>query len=174
LASIIKGMGTTTLVPVSEYLSHIYRPDREYVNGQILERNVGEFDHARTQGLVGASLFAMERAASIFVLISPRVQICPGRFRVPDVCAIRRDAPVQQIIQTPPLLCVEVLSPEDRVVEMQERIDDYLAMGVEYVWTIDPRTRRAWITTNDGSREARDGILRAGDLIQVPLAELFD
>ncbi|MDP2996708.1 MAG: Uma2 family endonuclease, partial [Bryobacterales bacterium] len=71
-------------------------------------------------------------------------------------------------------LCVEVLSPEDRIAEMQERIDDYLAMGVEYVWMIDPRTRRAWSTTNDGSREAKDGILRAGDLIQVPLAELFD
>jgi len=42
------------------------------------------------------------------------------------------------------------------------------------VWMIDPRTRRAWITTNDGSREARDGILRAGELIQVPLAEMFD
>jgi Uma2 family endonuclease len=162
------------VVPVTEYLSTVYRPDREYIDGVLVERNAGEYDHARTQGLVGARLFAMERAASILTLISPRVQIRPGRFRVPDVCAVRRDAPVEQIIQTPPLLCIEVLSPEDRVAEMQARIDDYLAMGVEYVWMIDPRTRRAWINTNDGSREARDGILRAGDLIQVPLAELFD
>jgi Uma2 family endonuclease len=162
------------MVPVAEYLKTVYRPDREYIDGVLLERNVGEHDHARTQGLAGARLFAIERAASIVALISPRVQIRPGRFRVPDVCAVRRDAPVEQVIQTPPLLCIEVLSPEDRVAEMQERIDDYMAMGVEYVWMIDPRTRRAWITTNDGSREARDGILRAGELIQVPLAELFD
>ena len=152
----------------------MYRPDREYIDGAVVERIMGEYDHARTQGLLGVSLVAIERTAGIVALISPRVQIHSRRFRVPDVCAIRRDAPVEQIIQTPPALCAEVLSPDDRLSEMQERIDDYLAMGIEHVWMIDPRTRRAWITTADGSREAKDGTLRAGDLIQVPLAALFD
>ncbi len=167
-------MGATTLVPVSEYLSRIYRPDREYVDGQLVERNVGERDHGRLQMVLAAYLYARERSWNILVLTECRVQVKRERFRIPDVSVLRADSPVEQIIETPPLLCVEVLSPEDRIAEMQGRIDDYLTMGVEYVWMIDPRTRRAWITTNDGSREAKDGILRAGDLIQVPVAELFD
>lgn len=167
-------MGTTTLVPVAEYLRTVYRPDREYLEGQILERNVGEYDPARLQGLILARLFREERRWKIRVVPECRVQVKADRYRVPDVCVLRADAPVEQIIQTPPLLCVEVLSPEDRISEMQERIDDYLAMGVEHVWMIDPRTRRGWDITVEGMREARDGILRAGELIQVPLAELFD
>ena len=71
------------MVPVAEYLKTVYRPDREYIDGVLLERNLGECDHARTQGLAGARLFEVERAANIFTLISPRVQIRPGRFRVP-------------------------------------------------------------------------------------------
>jgi Uma2 family endonuclease len=167
-------MGATALIPAGEYLRTVYRPDREYLDGQLVERNVGEYSHARLQMLIAAYLYAKERAWKIRVVTECRVQVRPERFRIPDVCALRAEAPVEQVIETPPLLCVEVLSPEDRISEMQERVDDYLAMGVEYVWLADPRTRRAWVTTSDGSREARDGVLRAGELIQVPLAELFD
>ncbi|MBI4874356.1 MAG: Uma2 family endonuclease [Acidobacteria bacterium] len=167
-------MGTTTLLPVGEYLSRRYRPDREYVDGQLVERNVGEYDHARLQGLVFAYLLRNERKWSIRAVPECRVQVKPARYRIPDVCALRTDSPIEQIVETPPLLCIEILSPEDRLSEMQGRIDDYLAMGVPYVWTIDPRMRRAWVTTKDGAHEAKDGVLRAGEIIQVPLAELFD
>jgi Uma2 family endonuclease len=39
---------------------------------------------------------------------------------------------------------MELLSPGDRMAEMQDGIDDYLAFGVRYVWLINPKTRRAW------------------------------
>ena len=42
-------MGSTTLVSVGEYLSTAYRPDREYIDGRILERNLGERDHSVVQ-----------------------------------------------------------------------------------------------------------------------------
>jgi Uma2 family endonuclease len=167
-------MGTTALVSVSEYLSRVYRPDREYVDGQLVERNVGEYDHARTQGLILGRILRNEQAWNVRVVPECRVQVKKDRYRIPDISVLRAGAPIEQIIVTPPLLCIEVLSPEDRISEMQDRIDDYLAMGVEYVWMIDPRTRRAWITTSESSKEAKDGILRAGELVQVPLAELFD
>jgi Uma2 family endonuclease len=170
----MEGMGATTLVPVGEYLSHIYRPDQEYVDGQLVERNVGEYDHGRLQMMLAACLYAKERTWRIRVVTGCRVQVKKDRFRIPDVSVLRAGSSIEQIIETPPFLCIEVLSPEDRMAEMQGRIDDYLAMGVEHVWLIDPRTRRAWMTTSEGSREAKDGILRAGDLVQVPLAGLFD
>jgi len=59
--------------------------------------------------------------------------------------------------------------------QMQERIDDYLRMGVPNVWVIDPRTRRGYHYTPDGMHEAKDGILRTiGSNAAVPLRDLFD
>jgi len=54
---------------------------------------------------------------------------------------------VGQIFTEPPFLCIEILSPSDRLTEMQDRIDDYLSFGARYVWVIDPQTRRAYIST---------------------------
>ena len=42
-------MASTTLISVSEYLKATYRPDCDYVDGRIEERNVGEHDHAALQ-----------------------------------------------------------------------------------------------------------------------------
>jgi Uma2 family endonuclease len=82
---------------------------------------------------------------------------------VPDVCVALGPEPDEQIFTTPPFLCIEILSPEDRIGRVQETIDDYLRFGVRYVWLIDPYQRRAWIYTQDEIREVRDGLLRTGD-----------
>lgn len=72
------------------------------------------------------------------------------------------------------MICIEILSPEDRLERIQERIDDYLAFGVPYVWVINPRNRRAWAYTKDASTEVHDGVLRAENpSLSVPLAEIF-
>jgi Uma2 family endonuclease len=68
------------------------------------------------------------------------VQVKEYRFRVPDVCVIFAEAPKESILTHPPLLCIEILSPEDRMSEILERVKDYLAFGVRYVWVLDPRT----------------------------------
>jgi len=85
-----------------------------------------------------------------------------------------RSEPPSQIFREPPHICIEVLSKDDSVASMQQRIDDYLTFGVRHVWLIDPTTRRAWTYTSGGSIEAKDSILRATnpDVI-LPLAELF-
>ena len=45
-------MQASTTVSVEEYLSTSYSPDREYIDGLLLEGNWGETDHSRFQGLV--------------------------------------------------------------------------------------------------------------------------
>ena len=85
------------------------------------------------------------------------------------------ERPPEQVFIRPPLLCVEILSPEDRMSEILERVSDYLAFGVRYVWVLDPRTRRAHIYRSDGVHEMKDGILWTSDPeILVPLDQLFD
>jgi Uma2 family endonuclease len=168
-------MASATLIPVEEYLTTSYRPDREYLEGVLLERNLGEHDHSRMQMLLSGYLLNREKQWGIHVVPEQRVQVKPERFRVPDVCVIKSDAPLDPIYRQPPLLCVEILSKDDRMSEMQERIGDYLSFGVPYVWLLDPRTRRAYVHTPGQMHEVKDGMLRTSNPeIAVPLAELFD
>ncbi len=168
-------MPAATQIPVSEYLSTTYRPDREYVDGAMVERNLGEKDHSRPQIRLGAFFFLREAEWGISAMTEQRVQVTPSRFRIPDICVLLADAPDEQIITHPPFLCVEILSKEDTVSSTVERLDDFLKMGVPNVWVIDPRTRRGYRYTPEGILEAKDGILRTSNpLISVPLAAVFD
>ena len=126
-------MSVATAVPLSEYLNTSYRPDCDYLEGELLERNVGEWDHARLQGLLSGHLSNREKQLGILVVLAQRVQVREERFRVPDITVLAGPRPAGGIITEPPFLCIEILSPGDRVVEMQERISDYLNFGVRYI-----------------------------------------
>src|ERR1035441_4642545 len=132
-------VSATTAVALSEYLNTSYRPDCDYLEGELLERNVGEWDHARLQGLVSSCLSNREKRWGIIVVLAQRLQVKAKRFRVPDITVLAGPRPASGIITEPPFLCIEILSPSDRVVEMQDRIRDYIDFGVRYVWLIDPR-----------------------------------
>jgi Uma2 family endonuclease len=167
-------MATTAVtVPLSEYLETSYRPDSEYIDGELLERNLGELDHSRMQALLTRFLMNREKEWGIFVVPEQRVQVRATRFRVPDVTVVKGSSPGTQIFRSPPFICIEILSREDSLEEMQERIDDYLAFGVPHVWVINPRKLRAFEYTLDGMREAKDGVLRAADSdVVVPFLKL--
>ena len=160
-------------VPVEEYLRNTYDPDCDYVDGVVVERNVGEKEHGKAQQEVLFFFRERRRLWGIFVMQEQRVQISPYRYRVPDVCVVLGPEPDEQIFTKPPFLCIEILSPEDRLTRVRETIDDYLRFGVRYVWVIDPYQRRAWIQTADAIREVQDGLLRTEDPeFIVPLAEV--
>jgi Uma2 family endonuclease len=166
-------MATAAGVSVDEYLETTYHPDCDYVDGEVRERNVGEIDHSRLQVSLGSYLFTREQLWGIRALTEQRVQVKTWKFRVPDVAVVAGILPATRILMEPPLLCVEILSGEDRMQDMLERIFDYLDFGVKCVWVLDPRTRRGFVYTADGMREAKDGVLRVADTdIAVPLAEL--
>ena len=168
-------MPAATQVSVSEYLSTTYRPDREYVDGEIVERNVGRKPHSRAQARLGAFLSAREAEWRIQALVEQTVQVSPTRFRIPDVCALHADAPDEEVITHPPFLCVEILSKDDTVTSVTDRLDDFLRMGVENAWMIDPLKRRGYRYTTDGMLEARDGVMRTSNpAISVPLDAIFE
>jgi Uma2 family endonuclease len=167
-------MATASLIPVSEYLSTTYEPDCDYIEGELQERNVGERPHSFLQSILVALLNANGRAWNIVAGTEIRVQVGPRRYRVPDVGVMRRSDPVDPIVQKAPLICIEVLSPEDRIHRMQERIDDYVRMGVEHIWLIDPLSRHAWIAIPDGSLQHVEAAFTVPDTpIRIALAEVF-
>lgn len=166
-------MAVGTQVSLEEYMHTSYRPDCDYVDGEVQERNVGEFDHSVTQGEILFYLRSRYPRLRGRLLPEQRVQVRATRFRIPDVCILAEDAPKEQIISTPPILCIEILSPEDRMSRYLERLNDYFEMGVPLCWIIDPIGRRGWVATPGHLGEAADGILRSADL-EMPLSEILE
>ena len=164
-------MSTFTLVSVGEYLSTSYRPDQEYIDGRLLERNVGEWDHSWLQREILAYCIRHWDTSGLLAMPELRVQVKATRFLVPDITVVRGN-PGQQIVTNPPFLCIEILSPDDSMTSMQEKIDDYLTFGVENLWIIDPRRKKAFWADSAGIHEAADSILRA-ESIQMNLSTMW-
>ena len=155
-------MAATLNTALSEYLATSYRPDREFVHGEIRGRNVGEPSHRNAQMRILELLRANRSIWNIVALPELRVQVSAERFRIPDVCALRDGAPYEEVVTHPPLLCVEILSKDDRMSDMLERVEDYLRMGVACVWVIDPRTRRGWEHLRDQQHDPGHGVRSIG------------
>ena len=164
-------MATGALVSISEYLHTSYRPDCDYVDGIVEERNLGEHDHAKLQTKVAAFFYIREKEWGIHVVTEQRVQVSPTR--IPDACVVAGEEPKEQIFRTPPFICIEILSPEDRLSKVRQRIEDYLAFGVKYVWLLDPATRKAYHCTAAGMHQVTELRTESPEII-VPVAELFE
>jgi Uma2 family endonuclease len=165
----------STLVSVAEYLNTSFDDgDREYVDGVIVERNLGEKTHSKLQRKLIVFFGEQERTLQTYCFPEQRVQVRETRFRVPDVCVYIGAEPDEEVFRTPPFLVVEILSKDDRASALQEKIADYLSFGVAFVWVLDPRRRAGIVHTADGSWEARDGVLRTrGPNIDLPLDQLW-
>ena len=161
-------MAVATLVPIEEYLSTSWDPDREYLAGRLIERNVGELDHSYLQSLL---LKLLDRRG-LLAFVELRVQVRADRFRIPDVLAVRQ-MPSGRFLRRPPYIVVEVLSPDDRSRDLDDKIDDYLAFGVENIWVIDPGRFRLTVWTRDGGRICRDAVETSDGEFSIPLSEIF-
>jgi Uma2 family endonuclease len=167
-------MAARTLIPVEVYLTSVYRPDCDYVDGEVLERTSGEREHSYVQMALGSYFFSRRKALGIEVYPEQRVQVKPQRYRIPDICVVLGGTK-EKIFTTPPFLCIEILSPEDRMSRVWERIHDYFEMGVPNVWVIDPETRFAHIASPAGDLHRVNDVLRSTEpVLEVPLAEIFE
>ncbi len=158
-------MGTTTYIPVEVYLRSSYEPDAEYVDGEIEERPMGEFDHALWQQAIQKWFWQHEKEWDIRGLPELRVQVAATRYRVPDVTVLDRNQPTEQIITRPPIAVFEVLSPEDSLQRLKRKLEDYRAMGIPEIWVIDPQDSTFYryadlqLLRNDSFSHAEKGIV---------------
>jgi hypothetical protein len=155
-----------------EYLTTSYRPDWEFLDGVLLDRNV--WTAGPQPRPTQSCCWFDRRQPSLEVFPELRIAVGPKRYRVPDVYVVKLPAPTEQVLTNPPYICIEVLSPEDTLPRLQERLDDYLAMGVNNIWVMDPTSRQAWHVTRQGHLEVLDGMLRTSDgEITLPIEDLF-
>ncbi len=162
-------------VPIEEYLTSSYRPDMDYVNGHLEVRNWGEYEHGQLQRVLLAIFNEHMKDWNIRVAPETRLQVKADRFRIPDLMILSRaEAKPKRIVRTAPLLCIEILSPEDTFLRIQKRTADYLEMGVPHAWIFDPNDLgRVFVYENGQGRWFTDRILLVTDSpIQIDLDEV--
>ena len=160
------------LISVEEYLSSSYEPDCDYVDGVLEERNLGEWNHSNLQTTISAYLKYRARKWNVRVAVELRIRVSATRVRVPDICVFLRDQEIEQVPTKPPLVCIEVLSPEDRWPRVEKRIADFLAMGVERVWVFDPKKSEVFEYTKTGRRRVMEDLLEAPP-VSIRISELI-
>jgi Uma2 family endonuclease len=139
---------------LEQYRRVFFRPDAHFVDGRIVSRTLGDYLHGKTVGAIIGALSSASKASASRSCISLRLQTSPTRIRVCDIVVLRSGVPAEPVPTIPPLLCIEVITtgqaPEDEI----PTLADYLAMGVENIWLIDPIRRAAFTFGSIGLHEA--------------------
>jgi Uma2 family endonuclease len=126
--------------------------DKEFRDGEFVERTLPNFLHGRTQGRLYKLFDAHQKATPVFACVETRMKIRPGLYRIPDVAVFQT---MQDLVpDTPPLVAIEILSPDDRLMEVREKLEEYRAWGVSHVWLVDPHAKRFY-TCNRGLKFRR-------------------
>ena len=166
-------MLTGTAIPVEEYLRTSYEPDMEYVDGQLVERSVGERRHSRLQTILIRVLSAREAERSFEVFVEQRIVIQPRRrYRVPDVCVKAVPHDPTPVVERPDLV-IEILSPDDTLTEAEEKCAEYFRAGIPGVWVADPYRKALYSYGADGLRLVNPPILENELTGAVDFAALF-
>jgi len=160
-------------VTVEEYLRTSYEPEMEYVAGQLVDRHVGEYYHSLMQSVVAAELCARARERRYRAFIALRIQMGDApRYRVPDVCVKALPYEVAPILTRPDLV-VEILSTEDQVIDLLEKIGDYQAAGIPHIWVVDPYKRTLLVADQAGIRKPATQVLSTPLVGEVDFKALF-
>jgi Uma2 family endonuclease len=118
-------------MPVEVYLRTTYPDtDREYRDGDVLERTLLFFG-------------ALRQSLSIFPCSEVRMKLREGLYLIPDVAVFHGVEP-SEIPDVPPLIVIEILSPDDRLTQVRYKLDEFRRWGVAHVWLVDPLGRHLY------------------------------
>jgi len=165
-------MGAKTGVSVEEYL-HTSFPDldREYRDGELVERSLPDYLHGKVQGLLFAFFAAFRKTLQVHPCVETRMRLRTGIYLIPDVAVFYPTEP-GRTPENPPLVVIEVLSLDDRLAQVRDKLEEYKTWGVAHVWLVDPHSRRMY-TCETGLVETQS--LKISELgVEVTGADIFD
>ncbi len=149
------------MVPLEQYLSTSYDPDMEYVDGILVDRNVGDWTHSLIQSNL---IFALTcRYPQVYAVPALRSKTAETRYRLPDVCVLLA-IPKTKYLLDAAFVAIEILSEDDRMTRMMEKLEEYERKGVPNIWVIDPRLRKMSVYAAGALNEVRaDRIATTGE-----------
>ena len=164
-------MGAATLISVDEYLNTSYSPDMEYVDGALVEINVGDPQHSSVQRNIIIALY--RKYPHLKALPELRSRTSKSRFRLPDVCVTYR-TPTGRFLDEAPIVAIEILSEDDRMTRVIEKLKEYAALGTPNIWVLDPRTRQMFVFHGNALQEIEgDVIVSESPRIELTRDEIF-
>lgn len=135
-------MGAKTAISAEEYLRTSFpNLDREYRGGELVERSLPDYLHGRVQGALFAFFWALRSKLALFPCVETRMRLRSNLILIPDVAVFYQKEPAR-VPESPPLIAIEVLSLDDRLSAVREKLDEYKTWGVPHVWLVDPHARR--------------------------------
>ncbi len=138
-------MATQIKVPIEQYLITSYQPDREFLDGELVQRSVGGYPHSRIQGRLALAFGRLGGKTPLHVCPELRVQVAENRYRVIDLAVYAGEEPAGRFPAAAPLIAIEILSPTDPEADTLKKLDEYAAWGVPHVWLIDPDSKRLFV-----------------------------
>jgi Uma2 family endonuclease len=155
-----------------EDLLHIEdRPMPELVDGQLLEREVGQKSDAIAATFLYFVLhYVREHGLGLVNGAQGSYQAFPddpAKVRIPDVSFTRKErvpksGPAEGHARVAPDLVVEVTSPNDTVDQLESKVNDFLAAGVALIWVAYPESRTVQVHRRDGTGKR----LQVGDVLE--------
>jgi Uma2 family endonuclease len=123
------------------------------VDGVLVQRNVGDWLHSTLQS---NAIFELRRKyPNIYVCPGLRSQTAATRYRLPDVCVLLTRPKTKYLLDAA-FVAIEILSEDDRMSRMLEKLEEYDRKGVPNIWLIDPRLRKMAVYSNGVLQEVAD------------------
>ncbi len=164
---------TSAPVSLEEYFDTSYEPECEYVAGELLPKALATTAHGALQARLGYLRYRYEEAGLCRAYLSLSLQVRERVIYIPDACLLSPDNKEHGIVSTPPLLCIEVLSPSDRFGYMMKKLDELFCWGVPACWILDPEDKKASVYDAEGLHPVPvTGVLRTGSF-ELALTELW-
>jgi Uma2 family endonuclease len=168
-------MGAGTRISMGAYLSTSYSPDREFRDGVLVERNVGDNAQSLLQAALAAYFYRRRKAWQIQVLTALRIKVRGGWYSVPDVCAYSLPDLTDRYPSTLPLLWMEILSDDDTMSEVRNKASELIACGVPWVWIIDQHTLESELHSKNSVQQVPEKTLRLpGTPIEILLQAVLE
>ena len=143
---------TAAFVSLDEYLNTSYEPDMEFVDGVLVERNVGTPKHGRLQIIVGSYFEKYRKSHRIYAFGDTRLRVAVGRHRIPDLLVLEPPFQEGKTITDVPVITIEIKSPGDSFDDIVDKCFEYEALGVRNILGVDPDKRRAWLFEQNNLR----------------------
>ncbi len=134
---------------MDEYLATSFRPDQEYLDGELRPRAAAERIHGRVLSLLTGWFGGLEEQYRYLTFLAVRTRVSLTRVRLPDFVLAPPDSPFGPALTTPPLLAIDVLSAHDRYKDLRARAQDLTAMGAEAVWLLDPEEQKLFVWSGE-------------------------
>ncbi len=159
----------------------------ELVQGELRQMAPAGRQHGRIAAKIGSCLEAFVANNGLGETYAAEtgfiIDTAPDTVRAPDVSFVSREcaeatAEERGFFPGAPDLAVEVISPNDRYSEIEEKVSDWLRAGTQMVVVIDPHQRTATVyrAPDNICILAEGDMLDGGDVVpgwKMPLAEVF-